>query len=215
MAATDSADTNKWPVEDGDYVKGDPECPVAVVTLASDYRNMACTHDPYADESHRAEEALTPDSRKPCLQNYAICGTCFTENFGIQKVIVNVLSNPRINCLIVCGKESKHFAGQSIMALVDNGVSTMAGYKKIIGSKGVIPYLDEIPMTAINRFLKEIKVIDLIDTTDQETIQKAIDSCKLKERSEARKYPMPQIDENSWRKYENMIQQNVMSKIKK
>ncbi|WP_407354913.1 tetrahydromethanopterin S-methyltransferase subunit A [Methanolobus sp. WCC5] len=215
MAATDSADNYSWPVEDGDYVLGDPECPVAVVTLASDYRNMDSTHDPYADESHRAEETLTPDSRKPCLQNYAICGTCFTENFGIQKVIVNVLSNPRINCLIVCGKESKHFAGQSIMALVDNGVSTMAGYKKIIGSKGVIPYLDEIPMTAINRFLKEIKVIDLIDTTDPKTIQKAIDSCKLKERSEARKYPMPQIDENSWRKYENMVQQNVMSKIRK
>jgi tetrahydromethanopterin S-methyltransferase subunit A len=215
MTATESTDTNNWPVEDGDYVIGDPECPVAVVTLASDYRNMDCTHGPYADESNCAEGALIPESRKPCLQNYAICGTCFTENFGIQKVIVNVLSNPRINCLIVCGKESKHFAGQSIMALVENGVSTMGGYKKIIGSKGVIPYLDEIPMTAINRFLKEIEVINLIDTTDPETIQKAIDSCKLKERSEAKKYPMPQIDENSWRKYENMIQKNVMSKIKK
>lgn len=215
MATTESRDTKDWPVTDGDYVIGDPESPVAVVTLASDYRNMDCIHDPYEDGTHQAEGVSTPSSRKPCLQNYAICGTCFTENFGIQKVIVNILSNPKINCLVVCGKESKHFAGQSIMALVENGISTMADYKKIIGSKGVIPYLDEIPMTAINRFLKEIEVINLIDTTNPETIQKVIDSCKIKERRQAKKYPMPEIDENSWRKYENMVQNNVMSKIKK
>lgn len=190
ITAIESTDTNDWPVTDGDYVIGDPRSPVAVVTLASDYKKLD-------------------------LENYAICDTCFTENFGIQKVIVNVLSNPMINCLIVCGKESKHFAGQSIIALVENGVSTMGGYKKIIGSKGVIPYLDEIPMTAINRFLREIKIIDLIDVTDPETIQKATDSCVFKERKEAPKYVMPDIDENSWRKYENMVQKNVMSKIHK
>jgi tetrahydromethanopterin S-methyltransferase subunit A len=118
VAATDvidtSMNTSDWPVTDGDYVIGHPDSPVAVVTLTSDYKKLG-------------------------LQNYAICGTCFTENFGIQKVIVNVLSNSRINCLIVCGKESKHFAGQSIVALVENGVSTMGGYKKIIGSKGSDP----------------------------------------------------------------------------
>ncbi|KXS35183.1 MULTISPECIES: tetrahydromethanopterin S-methyltransferase subunit A [Methanohalophilus] len=210
----DTTNTNNWPVTDGDYVIGDRDSPVAVVTLASDYRNMDCIHDPCDDET-QSERIPSLGSKKPCLQNYAICGTCFTENFGIQKVIVNILSNPKINCLIVCGKESKHFAGQSIMALVENGVSTMADYKKIIDSKGVIPFLDEIPMTAINRFLREIEVIDLIDTTDPETIQKVIDSCELKERKEAKKYPIPEINENSWRKYENMVQNNIMSKIKK
>jgi tetrahydromethanopterin S-methyltransferase, subunit A (EC 2.1.1.86) len=190
MTAIEPTHTNDWPVTDGDYVTGDPTSLVAVVTLASDYQTLH-------------------------LQNYAICGTCFTENFGIQKVIVNVLSNPGISCLIVCGKESKHFAGQSIMALVENGVSTMGGYKKIIGSKGVIPYLDEIPMKAINRFLREIKIVDLIDITDPESIQKEIDSCVCKERKEASKYVMPEIDENSWRKYEILIQQRMISKIKK
>ncbi|AKB55963.1 hypothetical protein MSBRM_2965 [Methanosarcina barkeri MS] len=51
-----------WPITSGDYVVGDPKSPVAVVTLASDYRNLN-------------------------LKNYAICGTCFTENFGIEKII--------------------------------------------------------------------------------------------------------------------------------
>ncbi len=29
-----------WPVTSGDYVVGDPKSPVAVVTLASDYRSL-------------------------------------------------------------------------------------------------------------------------------------------------------------------------------
>ena len=180
----------EWPVTPGGYVIGDPNSPVAVVTLASDYHSLD-------------------------LKNYAICGTCFTENFGIEKVIVNVLSNPRISCLIVCGKESDHFAGQSLMALVENGVSAFGGTRKIVGSKAVIPYLNEIPATAIFRFLREIEVIDLIGTTDPATIQRAIDSCSGEKRSEAPELSMPEIDEHSWKKYENLVKQNVMSKIKK
>ncbi|AKB68229.1 tetrahydromethanopterin S-methyltransferase subunit A [Methanosarcina mazei] len=179
-----------WPVTSGDYIVGDPESPVAVVTLASDYRSLN-------------------------LKNYAICGTCFTENFGIEKVIVNVLSNQRISCLIVCGKESTHFAGQSLLALAENGVSAFGGSRKIIGSEGLIPYLDEIPVTAISRFLREIEVIDLVGITDPTVIQQAIDSCNGKERSEAPELSMPEIDEQSWKKYESEVKKNVMSKIKK
>lgn len=179
-----------WPVTSGDYSIGDQKSSVAVVTLASDYRSLN-------------------------LKNYAICGTCFTENFGIEKVIVNVLSNRRISCLIVCGQESDHFAGQSLLALAENGVSTFGGSKKIIGSEGVIPYLDEIPATAISRFIREIEVIDLIGTTEPAVIQQTIDSCSGKDRGEAPELSMPEIDEHSWKKYEHEVKQNVMSKIKK
>lgn len=179
-----------WPITSGDYVIGDTKSPVAVVTLASDYRSLN-------------------------LKNYAICGTCFTENFGIEKIIVNVLSNPRISCLIICGQESEHFAGQSLLALAENGVSTFGGSKKIVGADGVIPYLDEIPATAISRFLREIEVIDLVGTTDSLVIQQAIDSCNGKERREAPELSMPEIDEHSWKKYEYEVKKNVMSKIKK
>lgn len=180
----------EWPVTSGDYVVGDQNSPVAVVTLASDYRNLD-------------------------LKNYAICGTCFTENFGIEKVIVNVLSNPGISSLIVCGKESDHFAGQSLLALAENGVSAFGGSRKIVGSEGVIPYLNEIPATAISRFLREIEVIDLIGITDPTSIQQAIDSCSRKERGKAPELSMPEIDEHSWKKYEKEVKQNVMSRIKK
>jgi tetrahydromethanopterin S-methyltransferase subunit A len=180
----------EWPVTSGDYVTGDSNSSVAVVTLASDYIVWN-------------------------LKNYAICGTCFTENFGIEKVIVNVLANPNINCLIVCGEESAHLAGQSLISLAENGVSTMAGSKKIVGSNSPLPYLNEITMTAISRFLREIKVIDMIGNKDPDSIQKAIDSCTAPARSETHIVSIPEIDENTWRKYEKLITQNVMSKIKK
>ena len=143
MNRSEAAGANimEWPVTVGDYVIGDINSSVAVVTLASDYRAWN-------------------------LRNYAICGTCFTENFGIEKIIVNVLANPNINCLIVCGEESDHLAGQSLISLAENGVSTMAGSRKIIGSNSPLPYLNEIPMTAISRFLREIKVIDFVGNKD-------------------------------------------------
>lgn len=180
----------EWPVTSGDYVVGDVNSSVAVVTLASDYRAWD-------------------------LKNYAICGTCFSENFGIEKIIVNVLANPNINCLIVCGEDSAHLPGQSLIALAENGVSTMAGSRKIVGSKSSLPYLNEIPMTAISRFLREIKVIDLIGNKDPAAIQKAIDSCTASARSEAQVIPMPEVDENTWKKYEKLVTQNVMSRFKK
>jgi tetrahydromethanopterin S-methyltransferase subunit A len=171
-------------------VIGDINSNVAVVTLASGYKTWN-------------------------LKNYAICGTCFTENFGIEKIIVNVLANRNINYLIVCGEESDHLAGQSLISLAENGVSTMAGSRKIIGSDSPLPYLNEIPMNAISRFLREIKVIDLVGNKDPATIQKAIDSCSTPVRSEAYVASMPEVDENTWRKYEKLVTQNVISKIRK
>ncbi len=183
-------DTVEWPVTAGDYVIGDVNSSVAVVTLASDYRAWD-------------------------LKNYAICGTCFSENFGIEKIIVNVLANPKISCLVVCGEDSAHLPGQSLIALAENGVSTMAGSRKIIGSHASLPYLNEIPMTAISRFLREIRVIDMVGNKDQAAVQKAIDSCSAPARDEAHIIPMPEVDENTWRKYEKLVTQNVMSKLGK
>ncbi len=179
-----------WPLTSGNYVIGDTDSSVAVVTLASDHKEWG-------------------------LQNYAICGTCFTANFGIEKIITNVLANPNINYLIVCGAESAHWAGQSLISLAENGVSTMAGSRKIIGSKSPLSYLNEIPMTAISRFIREIKIVYMVGNKNPAAIQKSIDSCTGKKRSEAHIVSMPEIDEHSWKKYDYLVKMVVMSKIKK
>ena len=53
--------------------------------------------------------------------------------------------------------------------------------------------MNEIPMTAISRFLRDIKVLDLVGNKDLLTIQKAIDSCITHARSEAYTVSMPEI----------------------
>ncbi len=45
----------------------------------------------------------------------SISGPLHTENLGIEKVIANVVSNPNIRFLVVCGAEVQgHITGQSI-----------------------------------------------------------------------------------------------------
>ena len=56
------------------------------------------------------------------------------------------------------------------MSLAENGVSTFGGSRKIAGSNSPIPYLNEIPMTAISRFLREVKIIELVGNKDPAAI---------------------------------------------
>ena len=70
---------DNWPVVSGDYIVGDPESPVAVTTLASHNEDI------------------------PAAAGAAIAGPCKTENLGIEKVVANIISNPNIRFLILCG----------------------------------------------------------------------------------------------------------------
>ena len=54
-------------------------------------------------------------NRKP--EGLAIVGTMHTENLGIERVIKNVLANPHIRFLLLCGEDTQqavgHLPGQS------------------------------------------------------------------------------------------------------
>ena len=136
-----------WPVITGDYIVGDPESPVAVATLAS----------------HIESE----------LSGAAIAGPCKTENLGIEKVVANIISNPNIRFLILSGSEVQgHITGQSFKALFENGAEE--NKKKIIGATGAIPFVENLPFDAIERFQQQLELIDLIDDEEISTIQQKI-----------------------------------------
>ncbi len=142
-----------WPQIVGDYAVGDAESAVAVVTLGSHMENM------------------------PVEAGAGISGSLHTENLGIEKVIGNVISNPNIRFLVVCGAEVQgHITGQTIKALHENGVDQK---KRIVGAKGAIPYLENVGEDAIERFRNQIEMIDLVDTEDYETIHSKIDGCLI------------------------------------
>ncbi|WJI09765.1 tetrahydromethanopterin S-methyltransferase subunit A [Methanobacterium sp. CWC-01] len=141
-----------WPVINGDYVVGDPESPVAAATLASHIEQI------------------------PVDAGAAIAGPCKTENLGIEKMLANLISNPNIRFLVLCGSEVQgHITGQSIEALHANGVDPEK--RKIIDATGAIPFIENIPDEGIERFQQQMEIVSIIDVEDAAAIQSKIKEC--------------------------------------
>ncbi|AEF96780.1 tetrahydromethanopterin S-methyltransferase subunit A [Methanotorris igneus] len=155
-----------WPIVSGEYVVGNPESCVGVVTLGS----------------HGLEQA--------CIDaGAAIAGPCHTENLGIEKVVANYISNPNIRFMVLCGSEVQgHITGQCFKALWENGIGDDGG---IIGAKGAIPFLENVGKDAVERFQRQIvEVVDLIDCEDVSKITAAIKECISKDPGAIDEEPM-------------------------
>ncbi len=143
-----------WPIVKGDYTVGDPNSRIAVVTLAS--------------QINPSPEA-------------AIWGSSKTENLGVEKIIVNIISNSNIRYILVCGTESRgHLAGQSLLAIHANGIDEKG---RIIGSEGAIPFIENISREAVKRFQQQVVLINRIGLTDPDEIMRIVR--KYKYRGEA------------------------------
>ena len=144
-----------WPIIKGDYISGSPESCVAVSTFGS----------------HLDEQGI-------CDAGAAMCGSCKTENLGLEKLIANTISNPNIRFIIFCGTEVKgHLSGQSLKALHANGVEG----GKIVGSKGAIAFIENLDNTAIDRFREQVEVIDIMESEDMGAITAKINECIAKD----------------------------------
>ncbi|MDI6866263.1 tetrahydromethanopterin S-methyltransferase subunit A [Methanoculleus sp.] len=144
-----------WPIVKGDFHSGDPQSCVAVVTMGS----------------HLDEQAI-------CDAGAAIAGSCKTENLGLEKVIANVISNPNIRFVLCCGTEVKgHLAGQSFIALHQNGVSG----GKIVGAQGAIPFIENLSEEAIKRFQEQVEIVNIMETEDLGAIKAKIAELKAKD----------------------------------
>lgn len=149
----------EWPVDVGDYEVCDPDNRVAVCTLE--------------------------DNIKLPKSKVAIIGKCRTENLGVERIVLNIISNSNIRALIICGREIRgHVSGQAIMALWKNGIDKQ---KRIKGAKGALPYIQNLPAFFVDRFRKQIRVVDMIGITDGSAIKKEIDSI-------LKKKPKPYVD---------------------
>ena len=105
----------------------------------------------------------------------AIYGSLKTENIGIEKIVANVISNPNIRYLVICGEEIRgHRSGSSLIALNKNGINDQ---HRIIDAPGAIPYIENLNNEAIERFRKQIEIVDLIDVKDKDRIDEAVEDC--------------------------------------
>lgn len=134
-----------WPPVRGDYWVSDRRLGVAVVTLASKLK----------------------------IKGAAIVGTCKTENLGVEKIVANLISNPNIRYLIICGAESRgHLPGDAIISLHRNGID---GSGRIIGAAGAIPFIQNLQREAVERFRRQIDVVDMRGVEDIAEIEKAVE----------------------------------------
>ena len=102
----------------------------------------------------------------------AIYGPLKTENIGIEKIIANVISNPHIRYLIVCGEDIRgHRSGSSLIALYKNGIDK---HHRIVDAPGAIPYIENLTLEALERFQAQIELVDLVGVTIKENIDKVI-----------------------------------------
>ncbi|MCX6382950.1 MAG: tetrahydromethanopterin S-methyltransferase subunit A [Actinobacteria bacterium] len=151
-----------YPPEEGRYIRGNDASPVALAII------LNC-------EADKIPLELTNLVRVGAESGAALSGTVQTENIGFEKIICNIVANPNIRYLILGGPESAgHLTGEALKALMQNGIDSK---KRIIGVKAPHPYLFNIPVEFVERFRKQIALIDLQFEGDPEVIRKAVWSC--------------------------------------
>lgn len=147
-----------WPPLPGAYRVLRYRAPVAVCTLN--------------------DEALAERIARSDLPGLAIVGTLHTENLGIERLASNVLANPTIRFVIVCGPDSRrqigHLPGQSLVALAREGVDCNG---RIAGAKGKRPVLRNLEPAAVDHFRHTVEVLDLVGVAELDTISAALRDC--------------------------------------
>src|SRR5215831_5053683 len=141
-----------WPEIEGTYVVGDPAAPVAVCVLTS-------------------TELMAPLAAAPGV---AIAGEVQTANLGLERIVLNVVANPAIRFLLVCGRESRLFRpGQSLAALVENGVDETG---QVRGAQGHEPVLRSVPEGSVRRFREQVELVDWTGELDVDELCRRVES---------------------------------------
>lgn len=163
-----------WPPLPGAYTVLRYGAPVAVCTLT--------------DESLAA--ALT-EQAEPGL---AIVGSLQTENLGIERLIQNVVANPNIRFLVVCGADSRqavgHLPGQSLVALARSGIDERA---RIVGAAGKRPVVRNLTREAIEHFRRTVEVVDLIGRDQASAVLAVVKDCAARNPGAAHAFAQEQV----------------------
>jgi tetrahydromethanopterin S-methyltransferase subunit A len=131
-----------------EYYSGNSDSSIAVCTLSS-------------------IDLLKKLANSEILSHVSIVGRLLSENKGIDSIIKYVNKNPKINIIIICGKEVwGHKAGHSLFQLHKNGVDKN---NRIINSTSPDPYLT-VSKSQIQYFQNNITLVNLINETDLKII---------------------------------------------
>jgi len=166
-----------WPPLPGDFTVLDSAGHVAVCALTS--------------------KGLVEHVMEARPSGVAIVGTLYTENLGIERIITNVLANPNITTLLLCGADSEqrigHLPGQTLLSLFEHGVDERG---RIIGAKGRRPLIKNISYDTVDTFREEIRVLNRIGVEDVSEVVEApsgISAGRLPRRARRLTYHGPRV----------------------
>ncbi len=162
-----------WPPLPGAYTVLRYRAPVAVCTL---------TDTPLAESLARA-----------AAPGLAIVGTLQTENLGIERLIRNLVTNPHIRFLVVCGADSHqaigHLPGGSLLALARAGLDDRL---RIVGAPGKRPVLRNLSRQVVEHFRQTVAVVDRLGETDLSRLTATIRECTTRDPGPALTYVVEQ-----------------------
>jgi tetrahydromethanopterin S-methyltransferase subunit A len=163
-----------WPPLPGAYQVLRYQAPVAVCCLTA--------------------ENLAAEVVREAGPEIGIVGTLHTENLGIERLIQNVLANPHLRFVIVCGLDSKqavgHYPGQSLAALAQHGIDDR---RRIIGARGRRPFLKNLSHEAVAHFREAVEVVDLIGEAEAGKVIAAAERCAARNPGPAKPYALSHI----------------------
>ncbi len=181
--------TQDYPPEEGRYLRGNDFSPVAVAAILDTY-------------DFKIPEDLTNIITSSIEAGAALSGTLQTENIGIEKIIANIVANPNIRFLILCWREAEgHRPAEAIQCLVETGVADDKR-RTIIGATAPAPYLPNISLRAIERFRKQITIVNMIREDDgafamlKENVCNGVHACIQEEPTEFLDYLL--YDPGAW-----------------
>jgi len=212
-----------YPPETGRYLRGNDYSPVAVVAILDTF-------------DFKIPPELVRLIEVAIEAGAALAGTLQTENIGIEKLIANVVANPNIRYLVICWRESPgHLPADALCKLIDNGVA-QDKKRTIVGARAPSPYLPNISLEAIQRFRKQVSIVNLISeedpkrAMDPEMIRKAVHCCIQEKPTEFLGYtlhdpgawPEPAICrkislriEEPWKRELSRREQEILDRIRK
>lgn len=163
LCPTDApAERPGWPPLPGDYRVIRYRAPVAVCAL------------------HSADVPAALAARAPV--GLAIAGSLHTENLGIERIIRNVLANPHLRFLVLCGEDARqsigHLPGQSLLALLESGLDEDG---RIRGARGKRPVLKNVLPAQVDAFRRQVEVAPMIGQLDLDAIAAQVETCTARD----------------------------------
>ncbi len=133
-----------YPPEKGRYARGNDYSPVAVCVILDTF-----------------DFNIPPELEELLMAGLdtgaALSGMLQTENIGMEKMICNIVANPNIRYIVLCGREAAgHLPGQALLRLMEGGVDEK---RRIVGSNAPTPYLFNLSAEAIERFRTQIVAV--------------------------------------------------------